>query len=146
MADKLANVKAFYYATTFDGYGIRNFTDRTYMTEGQKYIHDELLPWLYLAIVADDPAFDAHAVVMGQKPESESPDDAVVKRYILELARDGVALGRYDKGSAAYHMVFTQGQTGCYFDKLFDAMKKDDPEWYPKDIPDFRNAVLTLGQ
>lgn len=152
MTDKLSNVKRFYYATTYDGYGIRNFTESAYMTDGQRYIHDEILPWLFLAIKADDPEFNPHAVVTGAAPETESLSNTVVKIYILELARDGVALGRHDKGSAAYHMVFNDGQTGCYFDKLMQAMHADDPEWcpgypaeWPVEVPDFRNAVLTLG-
>lgn len=144
MADMLENVKKFYYSTTYDGYGIRNFTDPEYMTDGQRYIHNELLPWLFLAIKADDPDFNPHAVVIGEAQETESTSDTVVKRFIMELARDGVALGRYDKSSAAFHMVFKAGQTGCFFDKLFDAMHQDDPSWEPSNIPDFRNSSLTL--
>lgn len=136
--DRLANVKKFYEAVGYDSFGASKFLDPSHVSLGHKYVHNYLHPWLWWAIKAEDPDYKPF------ETPTEAKGTEMVKRYIQEVARDGVALKNAGGGHPAYHIAFEPSQRGCYFDELLKAYCLDDPDWVP-DYPNFRNQDLVMA-
>lgn len=135
--DKLSHTKKLLIDRAYDGFGVRQYNDPEYLTLGQRYLHEVLLPALYVAVKLDDPSFEP-----GGDP-TEAAGNAAVRHFVWEVARDGQAIYRLDYTHPVVHMIFETGQRGCFFDDLVAAVRADAPDWVP-DYPDIRSRVIAL--
>lgn len=139
MTDRLKNVKEFYFRTVLDGIGARRFLGQDGMPEAFKYLHNKVLPALYDAIRADDPAYDPHGEFVGY-PDAQgtmvktAPTEATgiggVVWFTQLMEADRAVQANKDEGSDMYTMLYKPSvQYGCFLDDLVVALTADNPNW-----------------
>lgn len=139
MTDRLKNVKEFYFRTVLDGIGARRFIGQDGMPDSFKYLHNKVLPALYDAIRADDPAYDPHGEFVGypdakgamvKTAPTEAGGVAGVRWFAQLMETDRAIQANKDEASDLYTLLYKSSvQYGCFLDDLVAALEKDAPDW-----------------
>jgi len=139
MADRLKNVKEFYFRTVLDGIGARRFIGQDGMPESFKYLHNNVDPASYDPISADDPAYDPHCEFVGGpfaqgKLLKNAPTEATgiggVVWFAQLMETDRAVQANKDESSDLYTLLFKPSmQYGCFLDDLMTALTADNPNW-----------------
>lgn len=123
--DPLYNVKRFFIGAAWSGFGARQFVDTEMLHPGLRFLHDVVVPKLWQAILADDPAYN---------PEGEpttARGNAAVKFFVafMEGFREWEVLA--NPTGDVWHVLFEPGQHGDFMGELCTALQADDPTWSP---------------
>lgn len=123
--DQLANVKALFTTISLDGFGVRKYMATERMDPARKFLHHVVMPKFWQAILADDPHYDP----LGDATEAQGTGGVRLFVSFLECFREWERLAHpYED---IWHVLWAQGQEGCFFDDLVIALQKDDPDWSP---------------
>lgn len=130
MADKLAHVKTFFFSVALDGFGIRRHIGIDALGDDVKALHNRIVPALFHAIQADDPAYDPHGCHFDGKASTEARGTGGVRWFVelLEANRAFMELTGEAYGPL-YERLYRPGQHSCFLDDLTVALRRDDPEW-----------------
>lgn len=123
MTDQLANVKALFKSVTLDGFGARKYVGHDRLDGARNFLHTIVMPKLWQAILADDPAYDP----LGDATEAQGTGAVRLFVSCLECFREFESLAH--PGEDIWHIFFQSGPEGCFYDDLVTALAQDDPQW-----------------
>lgn len=123
MTDRLAHVKSLFKAVALDGFGVRKYVAAERLDGGRRFLHQVVMPKLWQAILADDPAYDP----LGDATEAQSTGAVRLFVSFLECHREFERLGH--PGEDIWHVMYQPGQEGCFYADLVAALALDDPNW-----------------
>jgi hypothetical protein len=135
LTDKLFHVKALLNTAVLDGFGARKYVALERLDPGRRFVHQIVVPKLWEAIKADDPEYDP----LGAPTEATGTGAVRLFVAFLECHREFERLAH--PGEDVGHVMYEQGQEGCFYDDLVAALTADDPDWSPAPFDKYPRAV-----